>query len=86
LAHDRRFELMQLQTQVARVRVVLRIYMTRLKRLWSGIGAGFAKALVDSGAKVVLVDFNLAGAEQVAEELNAGEVLLWKLRLLLTSK
>jgi hypothetical protein len=38
----------------------------------AGIGAGFAKDFVESGAKVVLADANLANANKIADELNQG--------------
>lgn len=36
----------------------------------SGIGKGIAEAYVAAGAKVIIADYNLEGAESVAEELN----------------
>jgi len=38
----------------------------------SGLGAATSKLLVDEGARVVIADINLAGAQAVAEEINAG--------------
>lgn len=37
----------------------------------SGIGRRLAEVLVDKGVKVYIADLNLAGAQSVAEELNA---------------
>ena len=36
----------------------------------SGLGAATSKLLVEEGARVVIADINLAGAEQVAAEIN----------------
>ena len=41
----------------------------------AGIGAGTAKRLGQEGAKVVIADRNLAGAEQVAHEIGGNQAL-----------
>src|SRR4051794_12797783 len=41
----------------------------------SGIGAATARAMAEAGAKVVLADINLAGAEEVAGSIPADDAV-----------
>jgi NAD(P)-dependent dehydrogenase (short-subunit alcohol dehydrogenase family) len=56
----------------AAVLVCLSQAQPALSQQRAGIGAGFAKDFVESGAKVVLADANLANANKIADQLNQG--------------